>query len=199
MRAAGGLVVADEVQAGLCRLGDHLWGFEDSGVVPDMVTLGKPMGDGHPVAALVTTPDISRAFARHFGYFNTFAGNPVSAAAGLAVLDVVEREGLLDNVAASGRALAAALAPLPGRHPAIGDIRGKGLFRGLDLVRDRASRAPDPDRAARVVELMREAGVLIAASGPHRNVLKIRPPLTFRPEHAARAAAALDQALTRAG
>lgn len=199
IRAAGGLVVADEVQAGLCRLGDHFWGFEDSGVVPDIVTIGKPMGNGHPLAAVITTPDIAAAFARRFGYFNTFAGNPVSAAAGLAVLDVVERENLLANAAAAGAALAAGLARLAERHPVIGDTRGKGLFRGVELVRDRATGQPAPDLALRVVELMRGSGVLIAASGPRANVLKLRPPLTFRPEHAERVVEALDRVLSETG
>lgn len=199
IRAAGGLVVADEVQAGLCRLGDHVWGFQDSGVVPDIVTLGKPMGDGHPLAALVTTPEIARRFASRFSYFNTFAGNPVSAAVGLAVLEVVERERLLDNAGATGRVLGTGLRGLAARHAAVGDVRGKGLFWGVELVRERAGRTPAPELAARVAELLRADGVLMAASGPHRNVLKIRPPLTFRPQHAERALEALERALDAAG
>jgi 4-aminobutyrate aminotransferase-like enzyme/Ser/Thr protein kinase RdoA (MazF antagonist) len=197
VRAAGGLVVADEVQAGLCRLGEHVWGFQDSGVVPDIVTLGKPMGNGHPIAAVVTTPEIAEAFAAKFSYFNTFAGNPVSAAVGLAVLDVVEEEGLLGSVSEAGKGLGAGLQALSVRHEAIGDIRGKGLFWGLEVVGDRESRLPAPDLAACVVEVMRRDGVLIAASGPYRNILKIRPPLTFRPLHAERLLSALDRALSQ--
>ena len=195
---AGGLVVADEVQAGLCRLGDHYWGFMDSGVVPDIVTLGKPMGNGHPVAAMVTTPEIAARFANRFGYFNTFAGNPVAAAAGLTVLDVVEDEGLLANVGRTGLELGAGLQRLKSRHDAIGDVRGKGLFWGLDLVRTRESRAPAPDFANRMVERLRRDGILVAASGPHRNILKIRPPLTFRPSHAEQLLSVLDRAFSEA-
>jgi 4-aminobutyrate aminotransferase-like enzyme len=199
VRAAGGLVVADEVQAGLCRLGDHVWGFQDSHVVPDIVTLGKPMGNGHPVAAVVTTPAIAASFARRFGYFNTFAGNPVSAAAGLAVLDVVEEEDLLANAGRTGALLGAGLRAIRGRYKSIGDVRGKGLFWGLDLVCDRESRAPAPRLAARIVESLRREGILVAASGPHRNVVKIRPPLTFRVPHAERLLSALDLAFRHAG
>ncbi len=194
VRAAGGLVVADEVQAGLCRLGDHVWGFEDSGVVPDIVTIGKPMGNGHPVAAVVTTPEIAARFAQRFGYFNTFAGNPVSAAAGLAVFDVIEEEDLLGNAKRTGHLLGAGLQALMGRHERIGDVRGKGLFWGLDLVHDRRSRAPDSHLTGQIVERLRRDGILVAASGPHRNVVKIRPPLTFRPWHAEHLLAALDRA-----
>jgi 4-aminobutyrate aminotransferase-like enzyme len=199
IRAAGGLVVCDEVQSGLTRLGDHYWGFMDSGVVPDIVTMGKPMGAGHPLAVVVTTPEIAAAFARETDYFNTFGGNPVSAAAGKAVLDVVERENLLDNARRSGEHLVAGLQQLAARHPLIGDVRGKGLFVAVELVADRDTKEPARAAAAAVVESMREQGVLTALIGRDRNALKFRPPLVFEKEHANIALAALDTALTAIG
>jgi 4-aminobutyrate aminotransferase-like enzyme len=185
IRAAGGLAVADEVQSGLCRLGDHWWGFQDSGVVPDIVTMGKPLGDGHPLAAVVTTPEIAAAFAERYGYFNTFGGNPVSTAVGLAVLDVVEGEGILQGVRHAGAALRHGLEELATRFEAIGDVRGKGLFFGVDIVSDRATREPDAGRASAIREHLRRDGVLLGTTGPHGNVLKIRPPLVFDGNHAA--------------
>ena len=195
VRAAGGLIVADEVQSGLCRLGDHYWGFEDSGVVPDIVTMGKPMGDGHPLAVVVTTPAIAAAFAEKSHYFNTFGGNPVSTAVGKAVLEVVEREGILASVRETGKYLKAGLQRLAENHPLIGDVRGKGLFLGVELVRDRDKKDPAADEAADILERMRESGVLLARTGRHSNVLKIRPPLVFRREHADLALEKLDEAL----
>jgi 4-aminobutyrate aminotransferase-like enzyme len=195
VRAAGGLAVADEVQSGLCRLGDHYWGFEDSGVVPDIVTMGKPLGDGHPLAAVVTTPQIAAAFARKHDYFNTFGGNPVSAAVGLAVLDVIEQEDILRNVHDAGAALGSGLRALAARYPVVGDVRGKGLFHGVELVRDRETREPAAAEAGRLRELLREDGVLLGTSGPHDNVIKIRPPLVFSPENAALLLDCFDRAL----
>ena len=184
VRAAGGLCVADEVQSGLCRLGDHMWGFEDSGVIPDIVTMGKPIGDGHPLAAVVTTPAIAEAFSRKFHYFNTFGGNPVSSAVGLAVLDVVEQEGILQNVHDAGVFLAEGLRAMASRCALIGDVRGKGLFFGLEFVRDRDTLEPAREEAGRVRDQLRANGVLVGTSGPFDNVIKIRPPLVFSREHA---------------
>jgi 4-aminobutyrate aminotransferase-like enzyme len=184
VREAGGLAVADEVQSGLCRLGDHYWGFQDAGVVPDIVTMGKPLGDGHPLAAVVTTPAIAEQFARKHDYFNTFGGNPVSAAVGLAVLDVIEHEGILQHVHQTGLMLGAGLNTLMSRYESIGDVRGKGLFFGVDIVSDRATREPAPAEAARLREVLRENGVLVGTSGPFKNVIKIRPPLVFGPDQA---------------
>jgi len=195
IRAAGGLAVADEVQSGLCRLGDHYWGFQDSGVTPDIVTMGKPLGDGHPLAAVVTTPEIAARFARTHDYFNTFGGNPVSAAVGLAVLDVIEREGILRNVHDTGARLGEGLRALMDRHEPIGDVRGKGLFYGVEIVRDRATREPAREVAARLREQLRENGILLGTSGPNGNVIKIRPPLVFSPEHAERLLEGLEQVL----
>lgn len=199
VRAAGGLVVCDEVQSGLTRMGDHYWGFMDSGVIPDIVTMGKPMGNGHPLAIVVTTPDIAAAFANETSYFNTFGGNPVSAAAGKAVLEVVARDNLLANVKKSGDHLIAGFNRLAKNHELIGDIRGKGLFLCVELVRDRATKDPAADEAAEILELMRQDGVLIARIGEHHNVLKIRPPLIFTTEHADMALDSLQNALSKAG
>jgi 4-aminobutyrate aminotransferase-like enzyme len=195
IRAAGGLAIADEVQSGLCRLGDHFWGFEDSGVVPDIVTMGKPMGDGHPLAAVVTTRGIAERFASRFNYFNTFGGNPVSAAVGLAVLDVIDEEGIQQNVRDTGQYLAAGLRELAGRHASIGDVRGKGLFFGVELVGSRDGREAARAEAERVRDTLRANGVLLSATGPLGNVLKIRPPMTFSREHADLLLDRLDQAL----
>jgi 4-aminobutyrate aminotransferase-like enzyme len=185
------------VQSGLTRMGDNYWGFMDSAVVPDIVTMGKPMGDGHPLAVVVTTPEIAADFARETNYFNTFGGNPVSATAGKAVLEVVARENLLAQVKNSGDYLVAGLSKLAEKHSIIGDIRGKGLFLAVELVRDRASKEPATDETAEILELMRENGVLLASVGQHRNVLKIRPPLVFTTEHADIALEALDDAFLR--
>jgi len=179
VRAAGGVCVADEVQSGLCRLGDHMWGFEDSAVIPDIVTLGKPIGDGHPLAAVVTTPAIAEAFARKFHYFNTFGGNPVSAAVGLAVLDVIEQENILNNVHDVGLHLSAGLKDLAERHPLIGDVRGKGLFYGVEIVTDRTTRQPGRAEAESIREYLRMNGILVGTSGALGNVIKVRPPMVF--------------------
>jgi 4-aminobutyrate aminotransferase-like enzyme len=199
VRAAGGLIVCDEVQAGLTRLGDHYWGFMDSGVLPDIVTMGKPMGAGHPLAVVVTTPPIAAAFARETDYFNTFGGNPVSAAAGMAVLDVVEQEDLLANVKRTGTHFIDGLRSLATKHALIGDVRGKGLFIAVELVEDRQTKQPASAAAATVVESLREQGVLTALIGRDRNALKFRPPLVFGIEHADIALAALDHALAALG
>jgi len=195
VRAAGGLIVADEVQSGLTRLGEHYWGFMDSGVIPDIVTMGKPLGDGHPLAAVVTTPDIAAAFARETSYFNTFGGNPVSAAVGKAVLEIVAEEDILSSVRETGDYLLACLHRLAERHALIGEIRGKGLFIAIELVTDRENKTPAAAETAAILEHMRESGVLIARIGRYRNILKIRPPLVFDRTHADIAIAALDAAL----
>ncbi len=191
------MVIADEVQAGYCRLGQNFWGFDNYGIVPDIVTLGKPMGAGHPVAAVVTTPAIAAAFAARRSYFNTFGGNPVSAAAALAVLDVIHDEGLLDNAAATGALLGAGLRDLAVRHPVIGNVQGSGLFWGLDLVQDRATREPiSYQDGARLATELRHDGVLVGLTGRFSNVLKIRPPLVFGAEHARQLLDVLDARLT---
>lgn len=197
VRASGGLCVADEVQSGLCRLGDHMWGFEDSGVIPDIVTMGKPIGDGHPLAAVVTTPAIAEHFARQFDYFNTFGGNPVSAAVGLAVLDVIEQEDILKNVQEVGAYLHAGLIDLATRQSLIGDVRGKGLFYGVEIVRDRETREPGAREARNINNILRGNGVLVSTTGPLGNVIKIRPPLVFSKANADRLLEQLEFAIDR--
>jgi 4-aminobutyrate aminotransferase-like enzyme/Ser/Thr protein kinase RdoA (MazF antagonist) len=192
-RALGGLVVADEVQAGHGRCGTHLWSFQAAGIEPDLVVMGKPMGNGFPVAALATRSDLLAAVPGEVELFSTFGGNPVACAAALAVLAVIEDEGLIANAASAGGYLRRGLLELAGRHPVIGDVRGEGLLLGAELV-DGAG-APAAARAARVTEALRERGVLLTATGPAGNVLKIRPPLVFQPDHAGLLLDALDQAL----
>jgi len=184
IRAAGGVFIADEVQPGFGRTGEAFWGFMRHGVVPDIVTMGKPMGNGHPVAGVAVKPEVMRAFGQASRYFNTFGGNPVSMAAASAVLDVLTQEGLQRNAHEVGHYLRERLLALGQRHPEIGEVRGAGLFIGVELVTDRATRAPASALAAQVVNGLRQRQVLLSATGPHANVLKIRPPLVFQREHA---------------
>jgi 4-aminobutyrate aminotransferase-like enzyme/Ser/Thr protein kinase RdoA (MazF antagonist) len=194
-REAGALFVADEVQSGHGRTGDELWGHAAWGAAPDIVTMGKPMGNGHPVAAVVTRAEIADRFGAETTFFSTFGGNPVSCAAALAVLDVIEAEGLVANAAIFGEVLRSALRTLAERYPAIGDVRGRGLMTGVELVRDRTTREPAAELAAQVKDEMRERGVLIGTSGRESNVLKIRPPLCITTEEADLIATALDATL----
>ncbi len=181
VRAAGGLVIADEIQPGFGRLGHTFWGFEAAGIRPDIVTLGKPMANGYPVAAVLARPEIMAAFREAFGYFNTFGGTPVAAAAALAVLDVIDEEGLVENAALAGAYARDRLAAL--RHPLLADVRGAGLFFGAEFVTG-ADLAPATGFVARLVETMRQHGVLMGAIGRGMNVLKCRPPMPFGIEHA---------------
>ncbi len=195
-RAAGGICIADEVQVGFGRLGTQFWGFETQGVVPDIVTLGKPIGNGHPLGAVVTTSEIARAFETGMEYFNTFGGNPVSCAAGLAVLDVIRDERLQEHALAVGDRLKQRLTALGDSYPAFGDVRGRGLFLGVELVRDRVSREPATEVATYVVERMKDHGILLSTDGPDRNVIKIKPPLPFTFQDADRLVGVLDRVLT---
>ncbi|KIU51512.1 MULTISPECIES: aspartate aminotransferase family protein [Pseudomonas] len=183
-REEGLLYIADEVQSGFGRTGSHMWGYQRHGVQPDIVTMGKPMGNGQPIAGAVFRGEVLDAFGRTARYFNTFGGNPVSCAAANAVLDVIQGEGLMANCAAVGEYFKAGLQGLAERYPLIGDVRGAGLFVGVELVTDRASKAPATEATARVVNGMRERGVLISSAGPAANILKIRPQLIFQREHA---------------
>jgi 4-aminobutyrate aminotransferase-like enzyme len=196
VRRAGGLFIADEVQGGFGRTGHFMWGHERFGVVPDLVTLGKPMGNGHPIAGVVGRADLVQSFGEKVMYFNTFGGNPVSCAAAHAVLDVIERENLRDHAIRVGEYMIAGLRRLAGRHSIIGDVRGLGMFFAVDLVRDRASRSPATSEAKRVINTMRDRGVLISRIGPADNILKIRPPMPFTTEHADLLVGTLDDALS---
>ena len=177
VRAAGGVCIADEVHVGFGRLGTHFWGFESQGVVPDIVVLGKPIGNGHPLGAVITIPAIARAFDNGMEFFSTFGGNPVSCAAGMAVLDVVEREGLQERALTLGRRLVDGLLGLRDECKLIGDVRGAGLFAGVELVLNRATQEPATALARFVANRLRDRGVLTGTDGPYNNVLKIRPPM----------------------
>lgn len=179
VRAAGGVCIADEVQVGFGRVGSHWWAFETQGVTPDIVTMGKPIGNGHPMSALVTTREIATSFNNGMEYFNTFGGNPVSCAAGLAVLDVIERDRLRENAAEIGAYLVHRFRQMQARYEVIGDVRGQGLFLGIELVGDRKTKEPATAFARRVNDGARARGVLIGTEGPHDNVLKMRPPMIF--------------------
>lgn len=195
VREAGGLYIADEVQPGFGRMGDHLWGYQHYGVVPDIVTLGKPMGNGHPISGVIAREDLVQEFGRSKMYFNTFGGNPVSCAAALAVLDVVEKEGLLQHAREVGDYVQQRLLELESRYELIGDVRGRGLFFGAELVRDRSTREPATAEARQLVNAMRERGVLISKIGAHDNILKMRPPMPFAKKHADRLFSVLDDCL----
>jgi 4-aminobutyrate aminotransferase-like enzyme len=198
IRAAGGLLIADEVQPGFGRTGTHMWGFQRHGVVPDLVTMGKPMGNGHPISALAARPALLEAFARRTRYFNTFGGNSVSCTVALAVLDVLEKERLIANAGASGDYLHRGLARLAQRYPWIREIRGAGLFVGVELTDNPDTRLPARQEAARLVNALRHLGVLIGTTGRDSNVLKIRPPLSVVPAELDLLLEALDTSLASA-
>ena len=195
VRVAGGVCIADEVQVGFGRVGTHFWGFETQGVVPDIVTMGKPIGNGHPLAAVVTTPGIAASFNNGMEYFNTFGGNPVSCAIGLAVLDVIAEEQLQANALHVGTHLLDSLRRLMDRHALIGDVRGPGLFVGIELVLNRETLEPAPAQASYIANRMRERGILLSTDGPFHNVLKIKPPLVFTKENVDFLVATLDEIL----
>lgn len=181
---AGALYIADEVQPGFGRTGAHMWGFMRHGIVPDLAVMGKPMGNGLPIAAVVMKPDVQERFGRDIRYFNTFGANHVSIAAATAVLDVIEDEGLMQNAQATGDYMLKGMRDLQKRFASIGDVRGAGLFLGLEFVKSREGREPDGALSLKVVNRMRDHRVLISAAGIHGNTLKIRPPLPFGKEHA---------------
>jgi 4-aminobutyrate aminotransferase-like enzyme/aminoglycoside phosphotransferase (APT) family kinase protein len=197
VRAAGGLFIADEVQSGFGRMGTHFWGHRHHGVTPDFITIGKPAGNGHPVGAVITRPEILSHFLKAGPFFSTFGGNNVACAAGLAVLDVIRDEKLTENARDVGAYLRERLGQLMARHDLIGDVRGVGLAIGVELVRDRNTKQPAPGETVRLLNLLRDEGVLVGGEGKHGNVLKIRPPVVFSREHADFAATALDRALAR--
>ncbi|XP_057808270.1 alanine--glyoxylate aminotransferase 2 homolog 3, mitochondrial-like [Salvia miltiorrhiza] len=183
IREAGGVCIADEVQSGFARTGSHFWGFEAQGVVPDIVTMAKGIGNGIPLGAVVTTPKVAEVLTQR-SYFNTFGGNPVCTAAGLAVLRVIQRENLQENARVVGSYLKARLNALKDKHQIIGDVRGRGLMLGIELVTDRALKTPANKEIVRVMELMRDMGVLVGKGGFYGNVFRVTPPLCFNKEDA---------------
>ena len=195
VHAAGGYYIADEVQPGFGRTGENMWGYQLYGAVPDLVTMGKPMGNGHPLAGVVSRPDLAEEFSAKAMYFNTFGGNPVAASVGLAVLQVIEQEALQANALKVGSHLRAGLRKLAETHDIIGDVRGHGLFTAVEFVSDRDAKTPAADAASAVVDAMRERGVLLSRTGRDDNVLKIRPPLPFSRENADLLLATLDESL----
>ncbi|HEX7837598.1 MAG TPA: aminotransferase class III-fold pyridoxal phosphate-dependent enzyme, partial [Kofleriaceae bacterium] len=195
VRGAGGVCIADEVQTGLGRLGTVFWGFEAQGVIPDIVVMGKSLGNGHPLAAVVTTRAIADAFDNGMEYFSTFGGNTVSCAVGSAVLDVLRREGLQAHARQVGGELLAGLRALSARHELVGDVRGSGLFLGVELVKDRDTRKPAAAEASYVANRMRDEGILLGTDGPLHNVVKIRPPMPFETADATRLVEILDHVL----
>lgn len=197
VHAAGGLTVADEVQVGLGRVGDAMWGFELHNVVPDIVTVGKPLGNGHPVSAVVTTRAIADSFSTGMEFFSTFGGNHVSCAAGIAVLDVIANEGLQARAKKLGEYFLVGLKGLQSRHDLIGDVRGRGLFLGVELVRNRRSLEPAAEEAAEIVNAMKDRGVLLSTDGPLYNVIKIKPPLVLTKPDIDMALFYLDELLAR--
>lgn len=196
VHAAGGVFIADEVQPGFARTGDQFWGFVAHSVVPDMITTGKPMGNGIPVSGLLARSEVLASFSDTVPYFNTFGGNPVSMAAAQAVLDVIHREGLQQHSKEVGAETLERFRQLSTHHESIGDIRGAGLFIGFELVKDRSTKEPDRDLALNMLEELRMRGVLTSVAGPHGNVLKLRPPLPFGRQDIDWAASALNDSLT---
>lgn len=198
VRRRGGLVIADEVQAGYCRSGKNWWASDNFGIEPEFLTCGKPMGAGHPLALMSTRRDIVDEYAKQYHYFNTFGGNPVSAAVGNAVIDVIEDEGLLQNVDQTGAYLEQSLWQLEAEHAVIGDVQGRGLFWGLDMVTDGETREPlSREQMRRLGSLIVEQGVITGNSGRYGQVLKLRPPLPFSRTDADRSIEAIDAALRR--
>jgi 4-aminobutyrate aminotransferase-like enzyme len=195
VRNAGGLFIADEVQPGFGRTGTNFWGFEVDDFVPDIATMGKPMGNGHPLAAVVTRRELVTGFTRTAHYFNTFGGNPVSSAAGLAVLDVLEKEDLQQNALKIGQHIVDGLWKLANKHECVGDVRGTGLFLAVELVSDRAERTPDAATTKRLVNDLRNRGVLTGSIGPDDNIIKLRPPMVLTADDADFLLATLDDSL----
>ena len=184
VRKSGGLCIADEVQIGFGRMGTDFWGFETCGVIPDIVTLGKSIGNGHPLSAVVTTKEIADQFNNGMEYFNSYGGNPVSCAIGEAVLNVIEDEGLQENAEIVGSYLIEELFKLQSKYTFIGQIRGQGLFIGIELISNTDTLKPNKTLAAKIVNQMKDAGILISIDGPDHNVLKIKPPMVFNLENA---------------
>ncbi len=197
VRAAGGVIIADEVQSGFGRCGSAMWGHQYANFEPDIVTLGKPMGNGYPVAGVVCREDIMHSFRHNTAYFNTFGANPVACAAASATLRVVQEENLLVNAMQSGQYMQRKLESLSERFPVLGDVRGAGLFLGSEIVESRESRAPDAAHGRALINAMRDEGVLMGLIGRFDNLLKIRPPMPFNREHADQLFETLESVLAR--
>jgi 4-aminobutyrate aminotransferase-like enzyme len=179
VHAAGGVYIADEVQSGVARLGDSMWGFSRHGVLPDIVTMGKPMGNGLPISGVVFRPEVCEEFGRNVRYFNTFGGSSIPVAAGAAVLDVFEKENVQQRVLENGNALRAGLQEITKDSPHVAEVRGSGLYVGVEFVKDRETREPDRSRTEDVINDLRDRRILISGTGKAANVLKVRPPLAF--------------------
>jgi 4-aminobutyrate aminotransferase-like enzyme len=197
VRAAGGVCIADEVQTAYGRLGNYFYGFEQQRVVPDIVVLGKPIGNGYPLGAVVTTSEIAASFDNGLEFFSTFGGSTVACTVGVAVLEIMHRENLQAHARSVGSHLLHRLHSLMDRHALIGDVRGSGLYLGVELVRDRNTLEPATHEASEIINRMREAGVLIGTDGPFHNVLKIRPPMPFNAQDADTLVKCLDDAMAR--
>jgi alanine-glyoxylate transaminase/(R)-3-amino-2-methylpropionate-pyruvate transaminase len=194
VRQAGGLCIADEVQGGFGRTGEHFWSFENWGVTPDMVTMAKGIGNGVPLAAVTTRMDIARVMAERL-HFNTFGGNPISMAAGLATLEVIDAEGIQQNAKVVGTHLKERLLALQEKHSLIGEVRGMGLMLGVELVRDRMNKEPATREAAEIAELVKERGLLVGKSGIASNVLRLTPPMCVTRDDADFVVDCLDEAM----
>ena len=192
IRNVGGLCIADEVQVGFGRLGSKMWAFEEHGVIPDIVVMGKPIGNGHPMAAVFTTKEIADSF-KGMEFFSTFGGNPVSCAIGMAVMDVIEEKNLIENSKLMGELFIDGLTKLKNRYEIIGDIRGKGLFLGIELVKNRSSLEPAPKEAKMLVEGMLSKNILLSIDGPRKNVIKIKPPMVISKEDVDRTIKSLNE------
>ena len=197
VREQGGLCIADEVQIGFGRLGEYFWGFESQGLRPDIVTLGKSIGNGHPLSVVVTSDSIAEKFHNGMEYFNSFGGNPVSCAVGQAVLEIIEEEELQKNALEVGQALLKMLNDLKMNHDLIGDVRGQGLFIGIELIKDMESLIPSAKATKQIVELMKEDRILLSVDGPDHNVIKIKPPMVFNSDNALFLVETLDKILSK--
>jgi 4-aminobutyrate aminotransferase-like enzyme len=195
VRSANGVCIADEIQIGFGRVGSHFWGFETEGVVPDIVTMGKSMGNGHPLSAVVTTREIADSFNNGMEYFNSFGGNAVSCAVGQAVLDVIKEEGLQENAWEVGSYLLNQLKNLQNHHDLIGEVRGKGLFIGIELVKD--DLVPADAEAQTIVNQMKNIGFLLSTDGPNHNIIKIKPPLVFNKKNADELVEKIDERISK--
>ena len=196
VRDGGGLCIADEVQIGFGRMGDHYWGFETQDIIPDILTLGKSMGNGHPLSAVVTTREIADRFNNGMEYFNSFGGNPVSCAIGQAVLTVIEKEKLQHNALEIGDKLKSLLTKLKQKYAIIGDVRGNGLFLGIELVKDHKTLEPAATEADYIVNEMKGKGILLSTDGPDHNVIKVKPPMVFSRDNALSLVKNLDNILS---